>query len=266
MNLKWGIFAGCINEGKLIEAKIEWALRLGMAVSIVEGHHPNYKGDVDPNGLSADETTEILLGYQDQIKYLPIGKVPRQAILRDMAYKNLPNDLDIVIMSDIDEFYTEDDLNRIEIMYIGNKDLKLTVTNSYIFLDNEHCAPHIQHVDGGSVKFNKTWTFNVGQWHERIFRYNKFYSYNRSPFIINDIYGRFIFMDSAYFGEREILPDIYQLHYKNFKITEQKARHEMYKKRGDKADYDKEWELLEKNKIKYEGKHPIEIERLLNDD
>jgi len=76
--------------------------------------------------------------------------------------------------------------------------------------------------------------------------------------------GEFIFTDSTYFGEREILPDIYQLHYKNFKMDEAKARHKMYKERGDAADYDKEWELLEKNKFEYKGEHPIEIKRLLN--
>jgi len=213
MNLKWGIFAGCINEGKLIEAKIQWALRLGMAVSITEGCHPNYKGPTDPNGLSADDTMEILLSYSDQITYLPLGKVPHQLVLRNQAYKNLPKDLDVVIMSDIDEFYLEKDLNEIDQMYKRNKDLKLTPTNSYIFLDNTYCASHIHHVDGGPVKFNKKWTFNLGQWHERIFRYNKFYSYDRSPFLINDLMGEFIFTSSAYFGEREILPTTYQLHY-----------------------------------------------------
>lgn len=263
MKLRWGIFAGCINEDQLIEAKIKWALRLGMAVSITEGHHPNYKGEVNSNGLSADKTSEILESYKDQIIYNPLGKVPHQAVLRDVAYKKLPTNLDIVIMSDIDEFYLEKNLERIENMYIKNKDLKLTITNSYIFLDNKHCAPHVQHIDGGPVKFNKEWTFNIGQWHERIFRYNKFYAYHRSPFLINDIYGRFIFMDSAYFGEREIVPDVYMLHYKNFKMKEAHERHEMYKARGDTADYDKEWKTLENTKFLYEGSHPLEIEGLL---
>jgi len=263
MKLKWGIFAGCINEGQLIEAKIKWALRLGMAVSIAEGHHPDYKGKVTTDGLSTDGTTEVLEKYKDKIIYAPLGKVAHQAVLRDTAYKNLPTDLDVVIMSDIDEFYTEEDLNTIDLMYVKDKDLKLTVTNSYIFLDNKYCAPHVQHVDGGAIKFNKKWTFHLGQWHERIFRYNKFFSYSRSPFIINDIYGSFIFMDSGYFGEREVLPSIYQLHYKNFKMKEARERHEMYKERGDTADYDKEWETLENTKIEYKGKHPIEIEALL---
>lgn len=75
--------------------------------------------------------------------------MPHQAVLRDTAYQALPSDLDVVIMSDIDEFYLEKDLENIEGYYIANKDLKLTVTNSYIFLDNQHCAPHIQHIDGG---------------------------------------------------------------------------------------------------------------------
>ena len=54
MELKWGIYAGCINEEKLIETKINWALNRNMAVSICEGHHPNYK-DVNEKGLSKDK-------------------------------------------------------------------------------------------------------------------------------------------------------------------------------------------------------------------
>ena len=265
MNLRWGIFAQCINEKELIEAKIEWALRLGMEVSICEGHHPNYKKFNPDTHLSNDGTTEILESYSGSINYVPAGEVPWQGVLRDKAYKALPNDLDVVIMSDIDEFYLEKDLDLIDDLYAKNKDLKLTVTNGYIFLDDEHCAPYYMPTDGAYIEFNTTHKIiQMTQWHERIFRYNKYYSYLRSPFIINDIYGRFIFNDSVYFNERELLPNIYQLHYKNFKMQEQKERHEMYKRRGDTADYNLEQVILEKNKFKYNGEHPIEIQRILN--
>lgn len=261
MELKWGIFAGCINEAQLIEAKIEWALRLGMAVSIVEGHHPNYKGETI-NGLSSDGTTEILKSYSDRIRYVPLGQVPAQNLLRHNAYKLLPKDLDVVIMSDIDEFILEKDIEELDNMYKYKKNLKLTLLNSYIFLDDEYCAPHIQRHQG-EVKFNLETNIGYGQFHERIFRYNKYYGYRISPFLVNDFYGRFIFDNSAYFNERVLLEDMYILHYKNFKMEESKKRHEMYKERGDKFNYDEEWKILEQNKIKYEGEHPREIQKLL---
>ena len=46
-------------------------------------------------------------------------------------------------------------------------------------------------------------------------------------------------------------------------MDEAKARHDMYKERGDKQDYNAEWVELEKNKIKYEGEHPSQILKLL---
>jgi len=261
MDLKWGIFAGCINEEKLIEAKLDWALDLGFAVSIVEGHHPMYT-NVNESGLSVDKTSEILQSYSDRIVYNPLGKVEAQLMLRHEAYRGLPNDLDVVIMSDIDEFILEKDIEELDRLYKFKKHLKLTLLNSYIFLDNEHCAPHIQRMEG-EVKFNLEGNIHFGQWHERVFRYNKFYGYRKSPFLINDLYGAFLYADSSYFNERIVLPDMYILHYKNFKMEEAKARHEMYKERGDKQDYNAEWETLEKNKIKYEGEHPSQIMRLL---
>ena len=64
---------------------------------------------VNEKGLSTDGTTEILESYADQITYMPLGPVPHQLYLRDKAYKNLNQDLDVVIMSDIDEFWLEED-------------------------------------------------------------------------------------------------------------------------------------------------------------
>jgi len=263
MNLKWGIYLGCINEEQLIEAKIEWALRHDMAVSIVEGCHPDYKGPTDPNGLSSDKTTEILSGYSDQIKWLAPGRVKEQSDLRDLAYKNLPQDLDVVIMSDVDEFLTDEDLSYLDMIYSRKKDLKHTLLNSYIFLDDKNCAPHVQRKESQPIAYNRDTTIHLGEWHERVFRYNKYYAYDRSPFVINDIWGRFIISDSAYFGDRVLLPDTYMLHYKNFKMDEAKARHEMYKERGDTADYDEEWKILEECKLEYKGHHPKEVEKLL---
>ena len=260
-DLKWGIFAGCINEETLIEAKLEWALERGFAVSIVEGHHPHYK-NVNESGLSIDKTTEILKSYADRINYQPLGKVAWQGILRDKAYKGLPEDCDVVIMSDIDEFILDPDIEMLDKIYKHRKDIVLTLLNSYIFLDNEYCAPHIQRDEGG-VKFGLDLNINLGQYHERIFRYNKFYGYKRSPFLINDIFGRFILSNSCYFNDRMLFEDKYILHYKNFKIEEAKARHKMYKERGDKIDYGNEWKELDKNKFKYEGEHPSQIMKLL---
>jgi len=263
MKLRWGIFAGCINEEQLIEAKIKWALRLGMEVSIVEGHHPNYK-NVNEKGLSTDKTTEILKSYADQITYTPIGPVPHQLYLRGRAYSNLSENLDIVIMSDIDEFWLENNLNQIEKLYDNNKNLKLSIFNSYIFLDNKYCCPHVMFSEGGMVEFSQRCNIQIGHWHERIFRYNKFNNYGRSPFLINDYLGRFMFTDSAYFDDRILVPDMYMLHYKNFKMEEARKRHDMYKERGDKADYNLEWDILEKNKSIYYGNHPKEIQEMLN--
>lgn len=265
MNLNWAIFAGCINEEPLIEAKINCTLRLGMKISIVEGHHPNYKKHNEKH-LSIDKTTEILESYSDQIIYKPIGEVPHQAVLRHTAYHNLPKDIDICIMSDIDEFFLESDLEQIDTMFSTDNDLKLVLTNSYIFLDNKFCAPHIQRKQGNPIEFNKDLKIWHGQFHERIFRYSPFYGYNVSPFIINDLFGRNLFNNPIYYGERTLRDDIYLLHYKNFKMGESKERLEMYEKRGDKADYKKEWKILNKNKIRYEGKHPVEIERLIKNE
>ena len=46
-------------------------------------------------------------------------------------------------------------------------------------------------------------------------------------------------------------------------MDEARKRHEMYKERGDKADYNLEWDVFEKNKFKYEGEHPLEIQKLM---
>ena len=260
--LKWGIYAGCINEEKLIEAKINWALNRGMAVSICEGHHPNYK-NVNEKGLSTDKTTEILESYADRINYIAKGPVPHQMFLRDEAYLGLPKDSDVVIMSDIDEFVLDKDLERLDKLYKRRKDLVLTLTNSLIFLDNEHCCVHVMNSAGGHVKYNRQFVITMGHWHERIFRYSKYNRYRRSPFLVNDYLGRFPFSDSAYFDDRMLIPDIYIMHYKNFKMEEAKKRHEMYKERGDKADYSLEWDILESNKFKYKGEHPQEIMELM---
>lgn len=263
MELKWGIFAPCINEGQLVETKLEWLLERFNDISIVEGHHPKYE-NVDPNGLSVDATTEILLSYDDRIKYLPVGKVDNEIELRDLAYKYLDKDLDVVIMCDMDEFYLDEDLDYIDNLYRRNKDLKLTLTNSYIFLDDKYCAPHLKRIQSQPFKFAKGVDVHFGQWHERIFRYSPWYSYRRSPFLINDFYGRFLYNDEIYYGERMLLEDVYMLHYKNFKREEAEKRTMMYDTYDDGVKHDTEWDELEKTKIEYEGEHPPQIERLFN--
>lgn len=262
MELKWGLYAPCINEVQLIEAKLEWALDRFDNISIVEGHHPNYK-DVNESGLSKDGTTEILKSYADRINYTPLGKADNEIVLRDTAYKNLDKNLDVVIMCDIDEFYLDKDLDFLDAEY-GNKDLKLTLTNSYIFLDNEYCAPHLRRIQSPPFKFNKTVNVHFGEWHERIFRYSKWYSYHRSPFLINDFYGRFLYNDEIYYNERRLYPEIFMLHYKNFKRDEAEKRTDMYDKYGDGVMHDTEWDMLEKSKNGYAGKHPPQIAKLLS--
>lgn len=265
MKLKWGLYAPCINEKELIEAKIKWALNHDMAVSICEGHYVNYTKFNQDNHLSVDGTTEILESYSDRINHIKKGFVQAEMELRDAAYKGLPQDIDVCIMSDIDEFLLDKDLEYIDELYAVDKNLKETSTNSYIFLDNKYCTPHLMPSDQGFVNFNKNQgLIQLGQWHERIFRYNKYYSYKWSPFLINDLYGRFIFTDVAYFDERLILPNVYILHYKNFKLKEAKERQAMYTT-FDNKDYNLEWDILEKNKIEYKGEHPIEIKELLKD-
>jgi len=263
LNLKWGIFAPCINEVSLIEAKIKWALDLFDDIVIAEGHHPKYTNHGE-NHLSNDGTTEILESYGDQITYVPVGQAQNEIILRNEAYKNLKKDLDVVIMCDIDEFYLTKDLDYIDMLYQRNKHLKLTLTNSYIFLDKEYCAPHIQRKQSPPMEFNKQGAIHFGEWHERIFRYNKYYSYLVSPFLVNDLYGRFIFSDAFYYDERIIIKDVFMLHYKNFKMDEAKKRLEMYDEYKDGVKHDDEFEILNKNKIKYEGEHPKQIGELLN--
>lgn len=262
MKFKWGIFGQVINEEELIEAKIEWALRLGMEVSFVEGYYPPYN-NVSKEGLSVDETTEILESYSDRITYEPIGKVPKQRFLRNKAYKNLTQDLDYVIMSDVDEFFLEEDLELIE-RHLSRRDhYKHVITDSLIFLNDRQCAPHVRRKEGKPFNYTKDEKIWHGQFHERIFKYNKYYSYDLSPFLINDLLGRFIFNDPAYVGDRIIRDDVKMLHYKNFKREKAEKRHQMYKERGDKENYDEEWETLERNAIIYDGNHPPEIEDLI---
>jgi hypothetical protein len=144
------------------------------------------------------------------------------------------------------------------------KSPKQTLTNSYIFVDDKNCAPHIQRFESPPIKYAKGVKVHFGQWHERIFRYNKYYSYSRSPFLINDIYGRFLFDHPAFFDERMLLEDIYMLHYKNFKVEEAKKRLEMYDQYDDgHHKHDEEWETLIKNSFEYKGNHPQEIKNLL---
>lgn len=263
MELKWGMFAPCLNEGQLIEAKLEWALERFVDISIVEGHHPKYT-NVNENGLSVDKTTEILSSYNDRIKHTPIGKVNNEMELRNIAYRELNKDLDVVIMCDIDEFYLDKDLERLDNLYKSNKDLKLTLTNSYIFLDGKHCAPHIRRIQSQPFPFSKDVVVHFGEWHERIFRYNKWYSYHRSPFLINDFFGRFLYNDEIYYNERMLIPDIHMLHYKNFKLGEAKKRTELYDTYGDGVKHDTEWATLEGTKIEYKGEHPKKISELFS--
>lgn len=258
---KIGVFAPCINEEELIEPKIKWALRHGFDVSITEGHHPHYKNH-DENGLSTDKTTEILKSYSDRIKYTPIGDVPRQKYLRDIAYKKLDRDLDIALMLDIDEFLSDEDLDKIKMYFKEDDSLVLVVTDSLIFLDKDHCAPHIRRKQQ-KIKFNDDVEIYTGQFHERVFRYNKYYGYDISPFLVNDLYNRFLFTDLTYYNRRVLDTDIKILHYKNFKKQEAKKRHEMYKDRGDSEDYDDERVKLNEKKFKFEGNHPPEIEGIL---
>ena len=262
LNLKWGLYAPCINEIELIEVKLEWALERFDSICIVEGHHPAYT-NINESGLSVDGTSEILKSYSDRINYIPIGKVNHEIELRELAYRGLDK-CDVCIMGDIDEFYLDNDLEYMDNLYKRNKDLKLTLTNSYIFLDNKHCAPHIQRKQGDGIFFNKQIPqLFMGQYHERIFRYNKFYSYHISPFLINDIYGRFIFADEIYCDDRILLDDVFMLHYKNFKREEAEKRTQLYDTYGDGVKHDTEWDELEQNKILYEGEHPAHIKRLL---
>ena len=264
MNLKWGLFAPCLNEIELVEAKIEWALERFGDISLVEGHHPMYK-DVNESGLSIDGTTEILKSYSDRIKYTPLGSAPSETVMRDTAYKKLNKDLDVVIMCDMDEFYLDKDLDYIDSIYKTNKDLKLTLTNSYIFLDDRFCAPHIKRIQSAPIRFNKDVNVHFGEWHERIFRYDPWYSYQRSITLINDFYGRFLYNSEVYYGERLLFPDIYMLHYKNFKRAEAEKRIEMYNSYGDNVDHSDEWQILEKSKLEYKGEHPQQILKLLKE-
>lgn len=263
MELKWGLYTQCMNEKELIEAKLEWALERDFVVSIAEGHHQHYDRFHPKTHLSIDGTSEILESYSDRIIYTPIGGYKLQKPLRNIAYKALPEDLDVVIMCDVDEFYTDDDLEYLDNIYRRNKNIKLTVTDSLIFLDDEYCAPHIRRKQGQPFIFNlKNPEFYMGMFHERIFRYNKYYSYRRGPYLINDIYGRYIFEDPIYIDDRMLIEDVKMLHYKNFKLQEAKERTKMYKE-YDFIDHSDEWDILEKNKFKYEGEHPKQIKELL---
>lgn len=262
MENKLKLFFPIINEIELIEAKLEYALGLDMEISVVEGHHPAYT-NVDPNGLSVDGTTEILISYDDRIKYLPVGKVDNEMELRNLAYKYLSHDPGIALMFDTDEFMLEKDLIFLDGEYKKDKDLKYILTNSYIFLDGKYCAPHIQRFQSKPFPYSDNITVQFGQWHERIFRYNKWYSYHRSPFLINDFYGRFLYNDEIYYNERLLFPEVYLLHYKNFKRNEAEKRTQMYDTFGDGIDHSDEWNILEKNKFEYKGEHPPQIAKML---
>lgn len=262
MENKIKLFFPIINEIELIEAKLEWALERFDDISVVEGHHPKYT-NVDPNGLSVDGTTEILVSYDDRIKYLPVGKVDNEMELRNLAYKYLSQESGIAFMLDTDEFFLDKDLEFIDNIYKNDKNLKYTLTNSYIFLDGKHCAPHIQRFQSKPFPYCDNITVQFGQWHERIFRYNKWYSYHRSPFLVNDFYGRFLYNDEIYYNERALFPEVYLLHYKNFKRAEAEKRMQMYDSYRDGVKHDDEWDILEKNKFEYKGEHPPQITKML---
>ena len=94
MELKWGIFAPCINEIELIEAKLEWALERFDDIVMVEGHHKRYT-NVNESGLSLDGTTEILKSYSDRIKYRPVGAI------NDVMDIVIPVFIELIILSKI---------------------------------------------------------------------------------------------------------------------------------------------------------------------
>lgn len=209
-----------LNEGKIIESKIEHCLQIGNVV-VVEGSIPQTY-DVGPKGLSSDETTEILKSFGDKITYIPVGSIrdePQmkaraklQNIAIDCVHRKFP-DTEILHRTDADEFIDLKYIAQIEEMF-KNSNAWLIYTDLINLIDGKHYRPNIA-PNSQQFPFAPGTTLKSGLYHERFYRYRPDLHYSNSAHCLVDSFNRPLFWHPDYYFQRCIAPqEIKIFHYK----------------------------------------------------
>jgi hypothetical protein len=193
-----------LNEGKIIESKILHSLSFSRHVVVVEGSIPQTY-DVKENGLSSDETSEILKQYADRITYLPVGRQSDRSTLQNHAlnyiHKNFP-DTEILHRTDADEFISDKALKYIdrEFEHYQNKDW-LIYTDLVNLVDGTRYRPN-DAPKGNTFPFCKGLTLCSGMYHERFYRYRPDMLYRGTAHALSDWAQRPFYAHPDYYFNR----------------------------------------------------------------
>lgn len=212
--MKWTAFMPVLNEGQIIESKIKHLLDLTDRVVVVEGSVPQAY-ETSPEGLSADNTTEILESYSDKIVHIKAGKCKNKIELQNHAlgfiHKNL-SDTEILHRTDADEFCNEGVYNIIESCFARDNNW-LIYTDLINLVDATSANPNTA-PQGIPFPFCKGKTLVAGRYHERFYRYRPDLHYGCSPQCLDDGLKRPLFCHPDYYFNREVLQSARIFHYK----------------------------------------------------
>jgi hypothetical protein len=200
----WTTFMPVLNEGKIIESKILNALSFSKHVVVVEGSIPQTY-DVAPNGLSSDETSDILKGFADRITYLPVGRQPDRATLQNKALEYIHThfpDTEILHRTDADEFLKDQGILAIENEF-KNKPLWMLYTDLVNMVDGSQFRPN-NAPKGRYFGFCPNTHLTSGMYHERFYRYRPDLLYRGTAHALSDGLGRSLYWHPDYYFNREV--------------------------------------------------------------
>jgi len=203
----WTTFMPVLNEGKIIESKILHSLSFSRHVVVVEGSIPQTY-DVAPNGLSSDETTEILKQYADRITYLPVGRQADRATLQNHAlnyiHKHFP-DTEILHRTDADEFISDKSLKYIDNYFDDSKNHDWMIYTNLVNLIDGTCYRANDAPKGANFPFRKGLVLSSGMYHERFYRYRPDMLYRGTAHALSDWAQRHFYNHPDYYFNRNLL-------------------------------------------------------------
>jgi len=204
----WTTFMPVLNEGKIIESKILNALSFSKHVVVVEGSIPQTY-DVKENGLSSDETTDILKSYADRITYLAAGKQPDRSTLQNKALEYIHThfpDTELLHRTDADEFINEKAISVIENEFAA-KPLWMLYTDLVNLVDGSQFRPN-RAPQGRVFNFTPNIQLAAGMYHERFYRYRPDLLYRGTAHALSDGLGRSLYWHPDYYFNRELFTTV----------------------------------------------------------
>lgn len=138
-----------LNEADYLDLSIKSIYNAVDGIIIVEGAEKIIRNQATKEGLSIDNTTNIIKGYPDylhKIKYIQKGWVDWQGDLRNEYLKYLPKDTDWFLMIDGDELYKEAELNY-ALRIVQDMNFKFDViafNHVQFYRDIYHIKHHLQ--------------------------------------------------------------------------------------------------------------------------